>query len=196
MYVAFEGPIAAGKTTLATLFSHWTSWQLVLEDFSGNEFLQDFYENKERWAFHMQLWFLLARHQQLTGLPEALPNISAGYAYFKNEVFASFLMQTREADLFRRTAAILGERLIKPDALVYLDARDDILLQRIARRGRSYEVHIDSAYLKSLRNAYELRLQSEPNLEVVRIDTSNLDLSNSEQMLGLFQLILNSANSS
>jgi deoxyguanosine kinase len=190
MFVAFEGPIAAGKTTLAGLYSAHLKCPLLLEEFSGNEFLADFYENRERWSLPMQVWFLLDRHEQLaaTSLPTESALI-ADYAFIKNEIFAELLLDGREFRLFQRTARALSTKHASPDLIVHLDAKNDVLLERIANRGRAFEKHIDRAYLNSLRAAYDTKLRDAFGSAIFHFDTSELDLQSSEQLIAIFTAI-------
>ena len=189
-YIAFEGPIAVGKTTLATRLAAHLSSDLVLEEFEGNEFLSDFYSDRRRWSLPMQLWFLSARIPALKLIRRAAPNATvADYTSRKDPLFARLLLDERELRLFNRVATLAASDLIQPDLIVFLDAKTEILLDRIRRRGRSYEETIDASYLDSLRGAYEEDL-AHVGLKVVRYDTSTLDLNSPSQMQHLYGMIL------
>ena len=189
-YIAFEGAIAAGKTTLATHLAAHLSSDLVLEEFDGNEFLADFYSDRRRWSLPMQLWFLSARIPALKLIKRPLRNaIVADYTSRKDSLFARLLLDERELRLFNRLVTLTASELIQPDLIVFLDARTEILLDRIRRRGRSYEETIDARYLNSLRRAYEEDLVH-LGLNVVRYDTSTLDLNSPNQMQHLYDTIL------
>jgi deoxyguanosine kinase len=188
-YIGFEGPIGAGKTTLATLLTEKTGARLVLEDVNGNEFLADFYVDRKRWALPMQLWFLTARHAQLAQIEPLRTEMLVGdYTFAKDRIFARALLDQRELGLYDRVAGGLKE-LRHPDLMVYLDADDEVLLGRIAKRKRSYERAITSSYLDEVRAAYENYLQSGSEPNVLRVDTSTLDLR-SEGLHRLFDEIL------
>jgi deoxyguanosine kinase len=192
-YIAFEGPIAAGKTTLATLFAAHTSSELVLEDFEGNEFLADFYSNRNRWSLPMQLWFLSARIPTLKAIHRTSERAKvADYTSRKDALFARLLLKDRELRLFDRIAAVAASDISQPDLIVYLDARTDVLLERIRQRGRVYEEAIDGAYLDALREAYDENLTSNGGLNVFRYDTSTLDLKSDAQMRALYKAIMES----
>lgn len=189
-YIAFEGPIAAGKTTLATRLAAHLSSDLVLEEFEGNEFLADFYNDRRRWALPMQLWFVSARIPALKSIRHPLSNsIVADYTSRKDTLFARLLLDKRELRLFNRIAELAASELIQPDLIVLLDAKTEVLLDRIRRRGRSYEETIDTPYLNSLRRAYEEDLVDQ-GLNVLRYDTSTLDLNSTIQMQQLHETIL------
>jgi deoxyguanosine kinase len=191
-YVAFEGPIAAGKTTLATLFAEHIGAKLVLEDFDGNEFLSDFYGDRDRWSLAMQASFLAARREQLNRLPKPFARpVVADYSHWKDGIFAGLLLQGRELRLFNRLDGICENSASPPNVIVYLDADNDVLLERIRIRGRPYEASIDCAYLDSLRKAYERALPLWGESKVMRYDTSSLDLSSAAQMNRLYNQIKN-----
>jgi deoxyguanosine kinase len=158
-YVAFEGPIGAGKTTLATMFASHADAELVLENFEGNAFLADYYDERARWCLPMQLTFLAARHDQLFAIPERRKRaIVADHTYAKDAIFAHVLLEGRELALYETFRHRLSGHAPSPDVVVYLDAGNDVLLERIRRRGRDYEKSIDDAYLTKLRLAYEKEL--------------------------------------
>jgi deoxyadenosine/deoxycytidine kinase len=188
-YIAFEGPIAAGKTTLATRLAAHLLSDLVLEEFEGNEFLSDFYSDRPRWSLPMQLWFLCARIPvlKLIGPPMRKATV-ADYTSRKAPLFARLLLDGRELRLFNRVATLAGSELVQPDLIVFLDAKTEILLERIRDRGRSYEDTIDAPYLNSLRRAYEEDLLH-LGPKVLRYDTSTLDLNSPTQMQHLYDAI-------
>jgi deoxyguanosine kinase len=189
-YIAFEGPIAAGKTTLAARLAAHLSSDLVLEEFEGNEFLSDFYSDRRRWSLPMQLWFLTARIPALKSIRHAVANaIVTDYTSRKDLLFARLLLEERELRLFSRVATLTASDVIQPDLIVFLDAKTEILLDRIRHRGRNYEETIDAPYLNSLRRAYEEDLLH-LGLNVVRYDTSTLDLNSPTQMQHLYDTIL------
>jgi deoxyadenosine/deoxycytidine kinase len=189
-YIAFEGAIAAGKTTLATRLAAHLSSGLVLEDFEGNEFLSDFYSDRRRWSLPMQLWFLSARISALRLISYPVRNaIVADYTSRKDPLFARLLLDERELRLFNLVATLAGSELIQPDLIVFLDAKTEILLDRIRHRERNYEETIDAPYLNSIRRAYEEDLLHS-GLNIVRYDTSTLDLTSPTQMQTLYDTIL------
>jgi deoxyguanosine kinase len=190
-YIGFEGPIGAGKTTLAQLLALHLSATLILEDVDGNEFLPDFYANRERWALGMQLAFLISRHEQLRGIPISRNRpVVADYTQVKDPIFARVLLNQREVELYERLSAGLDVNVSRPDLTVYLDARNDILLDRIRRRNRAYEMSIDADYLDALRDAYARHHNSTGRLQMFCFDTSTLDLRSESQLKGLFHKIL------
>ena len=192
-HIAFEGPIAAGKTTLATLLAKHLEADLLLEEFEGNEFLGDFYADQERWALPMQLWFLSARFRPLGNIiPSFSRPIVADYTNRKDSLFARLLLKSRELRLFNQLAATMAGGP-PPNLIVYLDASNDVLLERIQRRGRPYENAIDSHYLDALRQAYDVDLLGKAGINMLRFDTSQLDLQSEFQMNELYHAITSRA---
>lgn len=193
-FIAFEGPIAAGKTTLAGFLAQHVGGQLLLEEFEQNEFISSFYEDPVRWALPMQLWFLARRRQQaLTQV--VLPNILliADYSYRKDAIFADMLLAGRELNLFQSIDALLHTKLMRPNRIIYLDANNNVLLDRIRKRGRPYEQNVTANYINSLRYAYETNLLSKGAEEVVCFDTSSLNLEDADQMDHFYATVLKSA---
>jgi deoxyadenosine/deoxycytidine kinase len=190
-YIGFEGPIGAGKTTLAQLLALHLGATLILEDVDGNEFLPDFYANRERWALGMQLAFLISRYEQLRTIPPTRSRpVIADYTQAKDPIFARVLLNQREVELYERLSAGLDVNVSRPDLTVYLDARNDVLLERIRLRNRAYELSIDSQYLDALRDAYARHHNATGRWQVFCFDTSTLDLRSEVQLKGLFKNIL------
>ncbi len=194
-YIGFEGPIGAGKTTLAQLLAMHLGATLILEDVDGNEFLPDFYASKERWALGTQLSFLISRYEQLRTIPplRSKPVVS-DYTKAKDPIFARVLLHDREVELYERLSIGLEASVSRPDLTVYLDAKNDVLLDRIRRRNRPYESSIDKGYLDELREAYSQHHNSVGRLQVLTIDTSELNLRSETQLKCLFRKILAAAS--
>lgn len=192
-FIAFEGPIASGKTTHAGLLARRVGVIPILEEFPENEFLADFYGDHTRWALPMQLSFLTLRTAQLRKVARPLNEpVVVDYSYLKDPAFAQLLLKERELRLYQRISAEFQTTLAKHDLIVYLDARNEVLLERIRRRNRSYEATIDAAYQDSLRAAYEKTFFVNPELKVIRYDTSDLDLDSKEDVDRLQETILES----
>ncbi|MGA7770885.1 MAG: deoxynucleoside kinase [Candidatus Sulfotelmatobacter sp.] len=192
-FIAFEGPIASGKTTHADLLARKLGVRPIPEEFPENEFLADFYGDQTRWALPMQLSFLVLRTAQLRKIVHPLIEpVLVDYSYLKDPAFAQLLLKERELRLYQRISAEFQTTLAKHDLIVYLDAHNDVLLERIKRRNRSYEASIDSAYQDSLRTVYEAAFVANPELKVIRYDTSNLNLNSRGDVEQLQQAILNS----
>lgn len=192
-FIAFEGPIASGKTTHATLLAQKLCVTPILEEFPKNEFLSDFYQDHTRWALPMQLSFLSLRAAQLQTIePPLIGPAIVDYSYLKDPAFAQLLLRDRELRLYRKISAVFQTTLLRHDLIVYLDARNDVLLERIRQRNRSYEVSIDSVYQDSLRATYEEAFLANPELNIVRYDTSDLNLNSAKDVERLHKTVLDS----
>lgn len=191
--IGFEGPIAAGKTTHATLLARRLGCKLQLEQFQVNEFLADYYRDRERWALPMQLAFVVSRYGQLRTVskPSSEPVI-VDYSHLKNGIFSRLLLSGRELRLYNEVAGQFENNIPKMDLVVFLDASNAVLLDRIRARNRDYESTIDERFLDELRCAYEAELSRVPGLSVFRYDTSTLDLC-SEGDVNKLQQGVNSA---
>jgi deoxyguanosine kinase len=185
MYIAIEGVIGVGKTTLARLLQPAFQAELLLEVFEENPFLSDFYADRERYAFQTQIFFLLSRyHQQRRAVPEILersPGLLADYTFEKDALFAGINLKGDELQMYDRVHEALAEKIQLPDLIVYLRADTNALMQRIALRDRPYERNMERDYIEELNNAYDAfyverrsGLQ-EKRAPVLVIDTNHLD---------------------
>lgn len=193
-YIGFEGPIGAGKTTLTQLLAAEIGATPIFENVDGNEFLADFYGDKQRWALGMQLSFLLSRHEQLKAVVLSRAKaVVADYTQAKDAIFARILLRDRELRLYESVSVGLNASVVRPNVVVYLDADDEVLLDRIRRRNRAYEASIDRKYLHALRDAYEHYLESAQGVHVLRYDTSTLNLAAESELTSLYETILSGA---
>jgi deoxyguanosine kinase len=180
MYIAIEGVIGVGKTTLARLLAPAFQAELLLEVFEENPFLSDFYSDRQRYAFQTQIFFLLSRyHQQRRGVTSILQtgkSLISDYTFAKDSLFARINLHGDELDMYGRVHEALAEKITHPDLLVYLRADPNTLMQRIAMRDRSYERNMERSYIEELNAAYE-KFFSEPydSTPVLTIDTDPLD---------------------
>jgi len=185
MYIAIEGVIGVGKTTLARMLQPSTGASLLLEVFEENPFLSSFYADRERYAFQTQIFFLLSRYyQQRRVVPEVLArgeDLIADYTFEKDALFARINLQGDELDMYYRVHEALAEKIPVPDLIVYLSANTETLMQRITLRDRSYERNMEWAYIDQLNQAYEGFFDDNPperihrGVPVLKIDTNNLD---------------------
>jgi deoxyguanosine kinase len=159
MYIAIEGVIGVGKTTLCRLLQPLFDANLLLEVFEENPFLSDFYADRKRYAFQTQIFFLLSRyHQQRRVAPETLANnnnLFADYTFEKDALFACINLQGDELETYYKLHEALAEKIVVPDLILYLRADTDVLMQRIAMRDRIYERNMERAYIEELNQAYE-----------------------------------------
>jgi len=179
MYLAIEGVIGVGKTTLARLLQRVFSAEVLLEAFEENPFLSDFYGDRERYAFQTQIFFLLSRyHQQRQTVPEVLArgNLIADYTFEKDALFAELNLRGDELDTYSRLHEALAERIVRPDLIVFLRVETDVAMGRIAMRDRAYERSMDRNYIDSLNQAYESFFSSPRSSPVLAIDTSPIDI--------------------
>jgi deoxyadenosine/deoxycytidine kinase len=186
VYIAIEGAIGVGKTTLARLIRDEFDAELLLEVFEENPFLTDFYTDRERYAFQTQIFFLLSRYrQQQKVVPATLQRSSliSDYTFAKDRLFAHLNLKDDELEMYERVHAILAEKIPLPDLIVYLKADTDILMKRIAFRDRTYEREMDRDYMEALCIAYQRFFADYDRVPVLPIDTNKLDIVHNPQDL-------------
>jgi deoxyguanosine kinase len=178
MYLAIEGVIGVGKTSLARLLQPVFQAELLLEVFEENPFLSDFYADRKRYAFQTQIFFLLSRyHQQHEGVPLALSrgNLISDYTFDKDSLFARLNLEGDELEMYDRVHLALAERIMRPDLILYLRADTDTALNRIALRDRSYERNMDRAYIDDLNRAYDEFFSGPQSAPILAVDTNQMD---------------------
>ena len=178
-YVAFEGNIGAGKTTLATKISEDFNAKTILERFADNPFLPKFYKDQNRYAFPLEMSFLADRYQQLSDDLAQFDLFKdffvADYHIFKSLIFAKITLAEDEYRLYRNLFDIIYREMPKPDLYIYLYQNSERLLQNIKKRGRSYEQKIPAEYLDKINTGYLDYIKSQTELNVLIIDISNRD---------------------
>ncbi len=185
-YIAIEGPIGVGKTSLAELLSKELGARLVLEDFEDNPFLPDFYNDPERFGFQTQLFFLLQRYRQQQDLRQVdmfQKLLITDYMFVKDRLFASLNLDDKEMHLYDTVASLLERNIIRPDLVIYLQADTDVLMKNIAKRGRNMERNVTWEYIDALNQVYTeyfFRYQDTP---LVIINTDNIDFVDNEKDL-------------
>ena len=190
-YVAIEGTIGVGKTSLANLFSEKLSAKLILEAFEDNPFLTDFYEDPESNAFQTQLWFLLQRYQQQQELRQVdmFHNlVVTDYMFVKDRLFAALNLNEKEMSLYDSVAKMMEKNIIHPDLVIFLQADTETLMKNISKRGRDFEKNMSEDYIDALNqvyNEYFFRYQETP---LIIINTNNIDFVQNpgdlEEMIG------------
>jgi deoxyguanosine kinase len=192
MYVAIEGVIGVGKTTLARLLQSRFDADLLLEIFEENPFLSDFYADRARYAFQTQIFFLLSRYrQQNSTVPQLLSqdkDLLADYTFAKDALFAGINLKGDELDMYHKVHEALGEKIPKPDLIVYLQAGTEVLMQRIAFRDRPYERQMEKSYIAELNQAYEAFFEKPyDGTPVLKIDTDSLNIIQNPEHLNLIE---------
>ncbi len=191
MYLAVEGVIGVGKTTLVRLLQRSFEAEICLEVFEENPFLSKFYVDRERYAFQTQMFFLLSRyHQQRREVPGVLrqkKNLLSDYTFDKDAIFAQINLAGDELEMYFRIHEALAEKIPNPDMIVYLRANTDVLMSRIARRDRPYERNMEWEYIDQLNRAYETYFSRPNRSRVLTIDTNGLDFVRNPDNLSLIE---------
>ena len=187
-YIAIEGTIGAGKTTLATRIAHDFNGKLLLEEFEGdkNPFLPKFYKEPEKYSFQLEMTFLALRFQQLKdklGVLDLFHDfIISDYYVAKSLIFSRNNLQEDEYQLFSRFFNIIFSDMPKPELLVYLYSDVDRLQRNIHKRGRSYEQEISDDYLENIQQGYfDFLRQQQSNMRILLLDTNRLDFVANEK---------------
>ena len=184
-YLAIEGVIGVGKTSLANLLEEKLNAKLVMEKFDENPFLSEFYNDPERYAFQTQLFFLLSRYRQQNDLRQTNvfnKLVITDYMFIKDRLFASLNLDDKEMSLYDSVAKILEKNIIQPDIVIYLQADTSTLIKRISKRGRDFENKISPDYIEALNevyNEYFFRYQKSPLI----INTNDIDFVNNKKDL-------------
>ncbi|MBN1337222.1 MAG: deoxynucleoside kinase [Deltaproteobacteria bacterium] len=187
-YVVVEGPIGVGKTTLVHRMAERVRARLVLESVEENPFLAHFYQDRSTFAFQTELFFLLSRfrqQQQVTQESLFAENILSDYLFEKNLIFSGLTLSEAEWKLYLDIYEALAPQVVTPDLVVVLDASLPLLVDRIHRRGRSFEASMDEAYLDALARRYRRAFQVYDAGPVLLVDTTHLDLSRDDDAVDL-----------
>jgi deoxyguanosine kinase len=181
-FITIEGVIGVGKTSLCELLAQRWNARLILEDVDGNPFLSKFYQDRISFAFQTQVWFLLSRFRQLSeaiAQQDLFHRITVSdYMFAKDRIFANVNLSDDELGLYNRIAGLLETQAPKADAVVYLQASSEVLLRRIAKRGRSFESSIDPEYIGLLNEAYNHYFFHYDRSPLLVINTDEMDFAN------------------
>ena len=193
-YIAIEGNIGAGKTSLSKMISEQFNAKVILERFADNPFLPKYYEDMERYAFPLEMSFLADRYQQLSddlGQFDLFKNfIVSDYYIFKSLIFAQVSLAKEEFLLYRRMFDIMYKEISKPDLYIYLYQNTPRLLENIKKRGREYEQKIPAEYLDKIHQGYSGFIKTQENLNALIIDVSDKDfVKNPEDYIEIVNLI-------
>ncbi len=181
-YIVVEGPIGVGKTSLAKILAAEFQARSLFERVEDNPFLPKFYEDRETYAFQNQLFFLLSRYQQQRELSQQElfnQNTVADYLFAKDKIFASLTLSSEELNLYQQIYLLLDTRVPKPDLVVYLQARPEVLYKRIKKRDKSYEKYITPEYLEEVAQAYNRFFFHYDEGPLLVVNTSEIDFVSS-----------------
>ena len=183
--IAVEGPIGVGKTSLVDFLAERLEARKILES-PENPFLHDFYQDRPGAAFSCQLFFLLSRFRQQQELAQGnlfRQNLVCDYIFAKDKIFAYLNLTDSEVMLYEKLYGILDEQVPHPDLVIYLQARDEVLMERIRRRQREYEREISETYISELNRAYNYFFFHYNRTPLLVIDTSDIDFVKSREDL-------------
>jgi len=186
-YIVIEGPIGVGKTSLAGLLAKEFNARMVVEEPEENPFLKQFYQDRKKYAFQTQLFFLLNRFQQQKEIAQLdLFNqvTVSDYLFAKDRIFASINLDDHELALYTQIYQLLNGQIPTPDLIIFLQAKPEILLHRIRSRGHSYEKEIELDYLKILTEAYNYYFFHYDQSPLLIVDTSEIDFVKRKEDLG------------
>lgn len=177
-FIAVDGPIGAGKTTLVKKLAKDLGGAAVLEPVDKNPFLPDFYRDRKRYAFTTQLYFLLSRYRQQEELRQTNlfdRTVVCDYTFIKDRIFADVNLDPDESELYSTVFTLLKKRLVQPDLIIYLRADPRTLLQRIKKREVPYEREISAGYVEDLVNSYDEIFLHYNHSPMLIVDTSQID---------------------
>jgi deoxyadenosine/deoxycytidine kinase len=186
-YIAIEGPIGVGKTSLAEILAQKLGAKIVREEAEANPFLTEFYKDVRRHAFQTQLFFLLSRYRQQRELHQTdlfHKGMVSDYMFVKDRIFANLTLDDNELKLYEQIHAILNAHVLKPDLVIYLQAGTETLLRRIKMRGRKFEKTITSEYLDEINQAYNYYFFHYQETPLMVVNTNGIDFVHRDADLG------------
>ena len=177
-FIAVEGAIGAGKTSLVNLLGENYGARLILEETESNPFISKFYEDKEAYSFQTQVFFLLSRYNQYMQLAQRdLFNsvVVIDYLFQRDKVFARLNLEDHEYNLYEQIFSLIDAKAPKPDLVIYLQASTEVLQERVAKRGRDYEAFMDPDYLDSVNKAFNNFFFYYSETPLLVINTNEID---------------------
>lgn len=183
-YIAIEGVIGAGKTTLSRMLAERLDAKLVLEKFEENPFLPKFYEDPDHFAFQTQIFFLLSRYKQQQDLFQGdlfHSFLVSDYIFDKDKIFAYLTLQDDELKLYESLIGTIEKNIPVPDLVVYLQSSVDRLMANIRMRGRTYEENMSAEYIKDLNDAYNYFFFRYKNAPLLIINATEIDFVNNPE---------------
>lgn len=182
-YIAIEGVIGAGKTSLALKLVEHFGWRSLLELHDENPFLADFYKKPNRFAFQTQLFFLLSRYRQQQEIPQTdlfQSVLVSDYIFPKDRIFAAMTLEDREYALYEKVANVLERDIAVPDLVIYLQSNTDRLMANIKKRGREYEKPITDEYIRALNESYNSFFFNYKTTPLLVVNTNEIDYVHNE----------------
>jgi deoxyadenosine/deoxycytidine kinase len=191
MHIAIAGNIGSGKTTLTTLLSKHYNWKAHFEDADDNPYLNDFYEDMQRWSFNLQIYFLNSRFNQITDIRKSGKTVIQDRTIFEDafifapNLHAMGLMTTRDFENYQSLFTLMNSFIKAPDLLIYLRASVPTLVNQIQKRGRDYENAIRIDYLKRLNERYEAWISTYDQGKLLIIEVDNINFAENPEDLGM-----------
>lgn len=180
-YIVVEGPLGVGKTSLARLLSEKLPAQAILEEVEDNPFLSDFYREPKKFRFQTQVYFLLRRYQQASNIGQIglfRQSVISDYLFQKDRLFARINLDDAEFRLYDQLFEILLKRVPRPDLVIFLQARTDVLMERLKRRGRKFEKDISYEYLEAINRAFNDYFFHYSDSPLLVVNASEIDFVN------------------
>ena len=177
-FIAIEGCIGAGKTSLVNLLGKQSDAQVVRELDSENPFISKFYQDRDSFGFQTQVFFLLNRYKQYTGLSQRdlfSSVVLVDYLFHRDRLFASLNLKDQELKLYDQIYSLLSNKVPKPDLVIFLQASTDILRSRVEKRGREYEAYMDPSYLDSVNKSFNNYFFYYAETPLLVINTNEID---------------------